>query len=295
MEQTLSPIPKLQNIVFSSMQATRAGEGCFKIKLSRLIDCRRKIRIHELVGTCGNLTHPSSPSQHARHLRLICTENTTAKAYINCQVGTLYFSLNQLATKIWELLPPVEHTNTSSTYTRHWEHTSRPSISPFLLEETLEADTTDICLSSETVQSTRYRSACRLYGQSSASLYELEPGFESNSDRRSVNSMNSFTKSTYESAMESDNASSPKEQRKTTSAGYIGSPLLIDGHISPLLVSMAIEPPVILDAKAQTMLSIPSDPYPWTNPNWKLSVWKFSGDNLKVKDSLPLQFIYLLK
>ncbi|KAG2171882.1 hypothetical protein INT44_006111 [Umbelopsis vinacea] len=176
-------------------------------------------------------------------------------------------------------MPLEELTSASSTYSRNCEYPGRSSISPVLSKEPLEANDTNIHLPSEPLGTSRRGSLCRSDYQSPATLRELEVRPSGNSHRCSNDIMDSLPELLPEPSTESDSEIASKNRTRAASPGVV--PYWPTAIWFPLLTSMALEPPVLLDPKSQTMLGIPSATYPWTNPNWKLSVWKLSGSDSK--------------
>ncbi|KAG2171248.1 hypothetical protein INT43_004102 [Umbelopsis isabellina] len=147
---------------------------------------------------------------------LIRTDNTTAKAYINRQGGTRSLSLSQLTTKIWnsclqrnlqvqaQHIPGIENTQADLASRRFylknlWRLT--PSTFAHLQER---------------------------WGPDDVDLFA-----DRNSDRCSINSMGSVSKSIYESAMESDNGNASKDQSRKTATDYVGRLTLANGNLVP--------------------------------------------------------------
>lgn len=131
-------------------------------------------------------------------------------------------------------LSPTNFADYSATHTRHREHTGEPGVSPVLPEKSLETNFVEVCSTPGTVGTTRRGSICRSHDQSFALLCELEVGSSGNGDRRSCNSVDSISQLIYESAMESDNDNSTKDQSRTSMADHTGSPTLADCHLVPL-------------------------------------------------------------
>ncbi|KAG2176444.1 hypothetical protein INT43_005684 [Umbelopsis isabellina] len=141
---------KLPSIVFSSMQATTAAAKCFKIESYMAKDCQRKLSIHQLTGTRAYRTRLLAfPSLNCTSV-LFEKDNTITKAYVNPMAA--FFPLAESTRKeIMEIYYQRIHSS-SSKHTQDREHAGRSSISPFLTEKPLEANSTDICLSPETVE-----------------------------------------------------------------------------------------------------------------------------------------------
>jgi hypothetical protein len=237
------------------------------------------------------LTLLAFPNLHDTSV-LIRTDNTTAKAYINRQGGTRSLSLSQLATKIWnsclqrnlqvqaQHIPGIANTQADLASRRFylknlWKLT--PPTFAYLQRRWGPHDV-DLFADRTTNLLPRYVS------------WKLDPQAIA-TDALSIPWTpfhNPYMNPPWNLIMPTLQKIKEERLRQVT----LVVPHWPTAIWFPLLTSMAIESPVILDPKTQTMLSIPSAPCPWTNPNWKLSVWKLSGDDLKVKDTPPLQFIH---
>jgi hypothetical protein len=220
---------------------------------------------------------------------LIRTDNTTAKSYINRQGGTRSVALSRLATSIWnsciqrnlqiqaQHIPGIANTQADLASRRFYLKNLWKLTPPTFayLQKLWGTHDVDLFADRTTFQVPRYVS------------WKLDPHAIA-SDALSIpwnQFQNPYMNPPWNLIMPTLQKIKLERLPRTT---------LVVPHWSsaiwfPLLMSMALEPPIFLDPKAQTMLAVPSAPYPWTNPNWKLSVWRLSGSVLKDKDTLSLR------
>jgi hypothetical protein len=284
MERSFHCTSSTRTLHLRRRQRQRMGRSFSRRNGTRLMDRRRKVSIHQLERIKGLRAFPSRLSLLAQYHRPNPDRQHHSQGIHQSSRRYLFSRPKSTGNNDLEQLPPTEPASTSPTHSRDCKYSrSGHSISPVLPEEFMETEASNIHLPSESVGSSRCGPVCRSDHQSPATLRELEVESSSDSHGRIVNSMDPFPEPIREPTVESHSESTSKIQMEELPQITMVVPHWPSALWFPLLTSMAMEPPVLLDPETQTMLAIHSALYPWTNPNWKLSVWKLSGSGLKDK------------
>lgn len=208
---------------------------------------------------------------------LICTDNTTAKAYVNRRGGTKSRKRSQLAISIWERclqnglriqaqhIPGIQN-KTADYASRHFSTKDLWQLIPTAFQQIqTQWGPHDVDLFARPdIQST-----------SATRLLEARPGSTSNGC--AIHSMEPISESLPQPTLEPNPLLSQENTDGESSTGHDSGAILADSHMVPSTTTdgdaytNTDRPPT---ADTRHCFSITS---PWTNKHWKFSVWRVSG------------------